>query len=156
MQVFSFLVKPILQLTDLLELHSLIRKELSLIPLGKELDLRWRVPSSALPPRCPCPSPPFSRAQKPQRRPTGATVMVTLPHRLIAEIHLISSSSTRYRTFLTHRSPQFRSTLLMYSVRITAGHRRPPLSLIRRPRFVFAFVFSSLSIPAFSSPTLCS
>jgi hypothetical protein len=27
-------------------LHSLIRKELSLIPLSKELDLRWRVPSS--------------------------------------------------------------------------------------------------------------
>jgi hypothetical protein len=31
---------------DLLELHSLIRKELSLIPLSRELDLRWRVPSS--------------------------------------------------------------------------------------------------------------
>jgi hypothetical protein len=43
--VFSFLVEPILQLVDLLELHSLIRKELSLIPLSRELDLRWHVPS---------------------------------------------------------------------------------------------------------------
>jgi hypothetical protein len=32
-QVFSLLVEPVLQLADLLELHSLIRKELSLIPL---------------------------------------------------------------------------------------------------------------------------
>jgi hypothetical protein len=31
---------------DLLKLHSLIRKELSLIPLGRELDKRGRVPSS--------------------------------------------------------------------------------------------------------------
>jgi hypothetical protein len=31
---------------DLLELHSLIRKELSLIPLSRELNLRWRVPFS--------------------------------------------------------------------------------------------------------------
>jgi hypothetical protein len=30
---------------DLLELHSLIRKELSLISLGRELDLGWRIPS---------------------------------------------------------------------------------------------------------------
>jgi hypothetical protein len=30
---------------DLLELHSLIRKELSLISLGRELNLGWRVPS---------------------------------------------------------------------------------------------------------------
>jgi hypothetical protein len=30
---------------DLLELHSLIRKELSLISLSRELDLRRRVPS---------------------------------------------------------------------------------------------------------------
>jgi hypothetical protein len=29
----------------LLELHSLIRKELSLIMLGRELDLWWHVPS---------------------------------------------------------------------------------------------------------------
>jgi hypothetical protein len=45
MQVFSFLVEPILQLADLLELHPLIHKELSLIPLSRELDLRWHVPS---------------------------------------------------------------------------------------------------------------
>jgi hypothetical protein len=45
MQVLSFLVEPFLQLADLLELHSLIRKELSLVPLGRELDMRWRVPS---------------------------------------------------------------------------------------------------------------
>jgi hypothetical protein len=44
-QVFSFLVEPVLQLADLLELHSLIRKELSLVPFGRELDMRWRVPS---------------------------------------------------------------------------------------------------------------
>jgi hypothetical protein len=44
-QVLSFLVEPVLQLADLLELHSLIRKELSLVPLGRELDMRWRVPS---------------------------------------------------------------------------------------------------------------
>jgi hypothetical protein len=45
MQVFSFLVKPVLQLTDLLELDSLIREELSLVLLSRELDMRWRVPS---------------------------------------------------------------------------------------------------------------
>jgi hypothetical protein len=44
-QVFSFFVEPVLQLTDLLELHSLIHKELSLVLLGRELDMRWRVPS---------------------------------------------------------------------------------------------------------------
>jgi hypothetical protein len=31
---------------DLLELHPLIRKELSLVLLGRELDMRGRVPSS--------------------------------------------------------------------------------------------------------------
>jgi hypothetical protein len=30
---------------NLLELYPLIRKELSLILLGRELDMRWRVPS---------------------------------------------------------------------------------------------------------------
>jgi hypothetical protein len=35
-----FLVEPILQLVDLLELHSLMHKELGFIPLGRELDLR--------------------------------------------------------------------------------------------------------------------
>jgi hypothetical protein len=45
MQVLSFLVEPFLQLADLLELHSLIRKELSLVPLDRELDMRRRVPS---------------------------------------------------------------------------------------------------------------
>jgi hypothetical protein len=30
---------------NLLELHSLIRKKLSLISLVRELDMRWRVPS---------------------------------------------------------------------------------------------------------------
>jgi hypothetical protein len=44
-QIFSFLVEPVLQLVDLLELHSLIRKELSLMSFSRELDLRWRVPS---------------------------------------------------------------------------------------------------------------
>jgi hypothetical protein len=44
-QVFSFLVEPILQLADLLELHSLIRKELSLVSFDRELDLRWRMSS---------------------------------------------------------------------------------------------------------------
>jgi hypothetical protein len=44
-QVFSFLVEPVLQLVDLFELHSLIRKELSLVPFGRELDMRWRMPS---------------------------------------------------------------------------------------------------------------
>jgi hypothetical protein len=44
-QVLSFLVEPVLQLVDLLQLHSLIRKELSLVLLGRELDMRWRVPS---------------------------------------------------------------------------------------------------------------
>jgi hypothetical protein len=44
-QIFSFLVEPVLQLTNLLELHSLIRKELSLVSFGRELDMRWRVPS---------------------------------------------------------------------------------------------------------------
>jgi hypothetical protein len=39
-QIFSFLVEPILQLANLLELHSLIRKELSLVSLGRELDMR--------------------------------------------------------------------------------------------------------------------
>jgi hypothetical protein len=45
MQVLSFLVEPFLQLADLLELHSLIRKELSLVPLGRKLDMERRVPS---------------------------------------------------------------------------------------------------------------
>jgi hypothetical protein len=45
MQVLSLLIEPFLQLADLLELHSLICKELSLVPLGRELDMRWRVPS---------------------------------------------------------------------------------------------------------------
>jgi hypothetical protein len=45
MQVFAFLVKPVLQLTNLLELHSLIRKELRVVLLGRKLDMRWRVPS---------------------------------------------------------------------------------------------------------------
>jgi hypothetical protein len=45
MQVFSFLVKPVLQLTNLLELHSLIRKELRVVLLSRKLDMRWRVPS---------------------------------------------------------------------------------------------------------------
>jgi hypothetical protein len=45
MQVFSFLVEPFLQLANLLELHSLIRKELSLSSLGRKLDMRWRMPS---------------------------------------------------------------------------------------------------------------
>jgi hypothetical protein len=45
MQVFSFLVEPLLQFTDLLELHSLVGKELSLVPLGRQLDMRGRVPS---------------------------------------------------------------------------------------------------------------
>jgi hypothetical protein len=44
-QVFSFLVKPVLQLTNLLKLHSLIHEELSLVLLSRELDMRWRVPS---------------------------------------------------------------------------------------------------------------
>jgi hypothetical protein len=44
-QVFSFLIEPVLQLVNLLELHSLIRKELSLVLLSRELDMRWRVPS---------------------------------------------------------------------------------------------------------------
>jgi hypothetical protein len=44
-QIFSFLVEPVLQLANLLELHSLIRKELSLVSFGGELDMRWRVPS---------------------------------------------------------------------------------------------------------------
>jgi hypothetical protein len=44
-QIFSFLVEPVLQLTNLLELHSLIREELSLVSLGREFDMRWRVPS---------------------------------------------------------------------------------------------------------------
>jgi hypothetical protein len=39
-------VKLFLQLADLLELHSLIGKELSLVPAGGVLDMRWRVPSS--------------------------------------------------------------------------------------------------------------
>jgi hypothetical protein len=30
---------------NLLELHSLIRKELSLVLLGRELDMRWRMSS---------------------------------------------------------------------------------------------------------------
>jgi hypothetical protein len=38
-------VKLFLQLADLLELHSLIRKELSLVPVGGVLDMKWRVPS---------------------------------------------------------------------------------------------------------------
>jgi hypothetical protein len=45
MQVLSFLVKPVLQLTNLLELHSLIRKELRVVLLRRKLDMRWRVPS---------------------------------------------------------------------------------------------------------------
>jgi hypothetical protein len=45
MQVLSFLVEPFLQLADLFELHSLICKELSLVPLDRELDMRRRVPS---------------------------------------------------------------------------------------------------------------
>jgi hypothetical protein len=44
-QIFSFLVEPVLQLVNLLELHSSIHKELSLVSLGRELDMRWRVPS---------------------------------------------------------------------------------------------------------------
>jgi hypothetical protein len=44
-QVFSFLVKPVLQLTDLLELDSLIHEEPSLVLLSRELNMRWRVPS---------------------------------------------------------------------------------------------------------------
>jgi hypothetical protein len=44
-QIFSFLVEPVLQLVNLFELHSLIRKELSLVSFGRELDMRWRVPS---------------------------------------------------------------------------------------------------------------
>jgi hypothetical protein len=45
MQVFSFLVEPFLQLANLLELCSLIRKELSLGSLGRKLDMGWRMPS---------------------------------------------------------------------------------------------------------------
>jgi hypothetical protein len=76
----------------------------------------------------------------------GTAVVVTPLHRFIAGIRPISSSSTRYRTFPTHFSPQFRSTLLRYSVRITAGHRRLPLGRIRRPRFVSALLFTTVSI----------
>jgi hypothetical protein len=43
-QVLPFFVKFFLQLADLLELHSLIRKELSLVPVGGVLDMKWRVP----------------------------------------------------------------------------------------------------------------
>jgi hypothetical protein len=45
MQVFSFLVEPFLQLANLLELYSLIRKELSLGSLSRKLDMRWHMPS---------------------------------------------------------------------------------------------------------------
>jgi hypothetical protein len=45
-QVFPFLVEPSLQLADLLELHPLVRKELSFVPFSRELDVWRRVPSS--------------------------------------------------------------------------------------------------------------
>jgi hypothetical protein len=43
-QVFAFLVKLVLQLANLSELRSLIRKELGLVSLGRKLDMRGRVP----------------------------------------------------------------------------------------------------------------
>jgi hypothetical protein len=44
-QVFPFLVKLVLQLANLFELRSLIRKELGLVSLGRKFDMRGRVPS---------------------------------------------------------------------------------------------------------------
>jgi hypothetical protein len=46
-QILSFLVEPVLQFVDLLELHSLVRKEFSFISCTRGLNMRWRgVPSS--------------------------------------------------------------------------------------------------------------
>jgi hypothetical protein len=45
MQVLSLFIEPVLQLVNLLELHSLIREELRLVLLSRELDMRWRAPS---------------------------------------------------------------------------------------------------------------